>query len=249
MDWPSKATLTTQKVVTVPVGQLDVLVGGHAVGGARPPGRHVDLAAHGAALPEDLAFSSPRRNGWATAGGEVVVEAGRGGQDGHRTGSSSRSRLGRTSRWHEGSMSVMSPGGRPRRQLGRTRMPVAPRRGGRVDGVEHRGVGPVERISAQAKGVERVLAAAAGAPRPRCDLAPRADLDQLVSSSAVYGSYSAGGTRTRPPLPRCPDDLPSRNPVMNAPITGPTERGVRVLQDMVGPVDHRVFCHVTSLAR
>ena len=43
-------------------------------------------------------------------------------------------------------------------------------------------------------------------------------------SSPVSGSYSVGGTMTRPPLPRVPTTLPSRSPVRKAPMTGPTER-------------------------
>ena len=43
-------------------------------------------------------------------------------------------------------------------------------------------------------------------------------------SSPVSGSYSVGGTMTRPPVPRMPTTLPSRNPVRKAPTTGPTER-------------------------
>ena len=43
-------------------------------------------------------------------------------------------------------------------------------------------------------------------------------------SSPVFGSYSVGGTMTEPPDPRTPSSLPSRSPVRNAPMTGPTER-------------------------
>ena len=43
-------------------------------------------------------------------------------------------------------------------------------------------------------------------------------------ASLVVGSYSAGGTSTRPSARRTPSMRPSRRPVKKRPITGPTER-------------------------
>ena len=40
----------------------------------------------------------------------------------------------------------------------------------------------------------------------------------------VTGSYSGGGTATRPSAVRPPTTTPSRSPVRNRPITGPVER-------------------------
>ena len=40
----------------------------------------------------------------------------------------------------------------------------------------------------------------------------------------MTGSYSGGGTSTRPSLPLMPSTTPSRRPVMNAPMTGPVVR-------------------------
>ena len=45
-----------------------------------------------------------------------------------------------------------------------------------------------------------------------------------VRSSPVSGSYSVGGTSTRPSAPLMPTRMPSRSPVMNAPTTGPVVR-------------------------
>ena len=44
------------------------------------------------------------------------------------------------------------------------------------------------------------------------------------AASPVSGSYSNGGTSTRPPAVRTPTTRRSRRPVRNAPITGPTLR-------------------------
>ena len=43
-------------------------------------------------------------------------------------------------------------------------------------------------------------------------------------SSPVTGSYSVGGTSTRPSAPLMPTRIPSRRPVRNAPTTGPVVR-------------------------
>src|SRR5207249_2239345 len=45
-----------------------------------------------------------------------------------------------------------------------------------------------------------------------------------LSSSAVWGSYSTGGTMTWPRAPLIPWIFPSRNPLKKRPITGPTLR-------------------------
>ena len=56
------------------------------------------------------------------------------------------------------------------------------------------------------------------------DRAGGADVDEVVgSSSAVSGSHSSGGTMTRSPL-RIPMIRRSVSAVMNAPITGPSDR-------------------------
>ncbi|SLH88154.1 Uncharacterised protein [Mycobacteroides abscessus subsp. abscessus] len=44
-----------------------------------------------------------------------------------------------------------------------------------------------------------------------------------VSASLVTGSYSGGGTSTRPSEPRTPTILRARRPVRNLPMVGPTD--------------------------
>ena len=46
----------------------------------------------------------------------------------------------------------------------------------------------------------------------------------LATSALVVGSYSVGGTSTRPSLRRTPNNSPLRNPVRKRPTTGPVER-------------------------
>ena len=64
-----------------------------------------------------------------------------------------------------------------------------------------------------------------GHPRPRLDRAGRADLDEVVARAPrrSAGSHSSGGTSTRSPL-RMPMIRCSVSAVMNAPITGPSDR-------------------------
>ena len=82
-----------------------------------------------------------------------------------------------------------------------------------------------------------------GDPRERLHGAARPDLDPVVAVGAtaalVAGSYSVGGTSTRPSARRTATMRPSRSPVRNRPIDGPDRARVaaRVLEHVMGGED------------
>ncbi len=106
-----------------------------------------------------------------------------------------------------------------------TRSPVARASGPPASTTWSRAVSaPSRRIRAQANGVgQRVLGPGLGHPRPGLDDPARAHLDQLAGVLAGDGVVLGGRHDDRPARPRTPSSLPSRSPVRNAPMTGPTD--------------------------
>ncbi len=122
-------------------------------------------------------------------------------------------------------MSVICPTG-DSTQRARTRMPVLISVGAATSTACSRLVSaPSSRISAQAKGRSNGWPST-GAPTHDHDttVPSSATSTSSVSGCAVTGSYSAGGTYTRPSEPRAPTMRRSASPVMNAPSVGPSER-------------------------
>ena len=177
-----------------------------------------------AALAEDLPFSSERRN---RDGARPACRCSRAGSASRRSVTGLGSCVAASARLDgsKHSMSVIAPT-RSSAQRALTRMPVASRRAAGVDRVQHRGVGAVELDQRpRERPVERLPAARRVDPRPGRDDArvgrPRRARSR---SSPVTGSYSAGGTSTRPSAARTPTIRRSRSAVRNAPMIGPVER-------------------------
>ena len=84
---------------------------------------------------------------------------------------------------------------------------------------------PSSGTSTQANGWSRGCCGAGSATQAQVVTVPSGPTStRSPVASAVCGSYSVGGTMTRPPVPVAPRILPSRSPVRKAPMTGPTER-------------------------
>ena len=203
--------------VTVPdVGELDLLGGRHAELGVGAAGRHVDLAAHGAPLADDLLLGRcPGGSGsWPSPGGERVVELGRRADAAHRldvAGATSGrviSGIRRPRRrvlGHEAgevvdvALALVGPrGARPACRCAWRRSSRRRPRGASAVSA------PSGWISAQANGsVERVLVV-----RARCThahvvtVAARADLDQL--GEVLAGHRVVLGGRHDHPAVGCP---------------------------------------------
>ena len=112
------------------------------------------------------------------------------------------------------------------RNLTVTRSPLASRSGPPLSTTWSRAVSaPSRRISAQANGRSSGCLGSGWDTHAQDSTAPPGPTSTISPvSSPVVGSYSVGGTMTDPPAPRTPNSFPSRRPVRNAPMTGPTER-------------------------
>ena len=212
-------------------------VGGHAVGRAGAAGRHVDLAAHRAALAEDLPLGDAAQepgagHARACSGSRAARACGRCAPARRRArlAGSVTSAIGHRLRASSGTqhaevldvaLALVGPPGHD------------PHAG--VHGVDRAGVdrrapsavsAPSGRTSAQRERmVERMLRDADRSPTPSVVTSPPGPTStSSVRSSPVSGSYSTGGTSTRPSLALMPTSTRSRRPVRKAPITGPVVR-------------------------
>src|SRR5439155_14076915 len=203
------------------VGDRHLLVGGHAARRARAARRDVHLAAVGTALAEQLALldvaqearrGSPRR--------EAVLESHRSADPGDGLGHP-------LSSGSKQAMSWISPP-RSSRQRTLTRMPVAMRLSSPASTACSSPVSaPSSRTSAHANGCWSGCRSRGWCTHAQVVTTPACPTSTKRSSpsvSLVTGSYSVGGTITRPSPARMPRIRPSRRPVMNLPITGPTDR-------------------------
>src|SRR2546430_5465033 len=210
------------------VADLDLVGKRDAVGRARAAGRAVDLVAHGAALPEDLALLDAAQEHRLCVPGDVPVAqldrrvdllddvVGGGVGVGHQASSGTNA-----------STSWMSPT-RSSRQRGCTRMPVFMRDSSPASTTCSSAVSaPSRPMSAHANGRSsgcwsrgwwthaHVVTSPPG---------PTSTRSSTDSSSPVSGSYSVGGQITWPSLARMPRNLRSRRAVMKRPMMGPTDR-------------------------
>ena len=180
------------------VGQLHLLLGGHAVDRAGAARRDVDLAADRAALADEPALLRARA-------GRPSPAARRSAAPAVRSGWSSSHRLERRRACGD----AASPSGRSRSRRCRGCARPARRPTGRapacrstlpggvdVDGVQHRSVGAVELDQRPGERlVERLARHRLGRPASRLHHPPSsATSTKSVSAAPVPGSYSSGGT-------------------------------------------------------
>ena len=84
---------------------------------------------------------------------------------------------------------------------------------------------PSRRTSAHANGRSSGWPSIGSAAQDQLTTVPvSATSTKSVTRRAVTGSYSAGGTKTRPSLSPDADDPAVARPVMNGPSVGPSER-------------------------
>src|SRR3954451_11608797 len=210
-------------------GERALLVGRYPAHRARAARRHGGLLATGAALADDLALlhraQEPRRRHPRRVG---EVEVDRRLDDRHVTGrlahsatSVSAPASGRTKH----ARSRIDPT-RWSAQRALTRMPVRIAPGSATSTAASRPVSaPSSWTSAHANG------RSSGWPRRGVSFhaqvvtTPSSATGTISDRSSLgTGSYSAGGTRTRPSAARTPTICRSRSAVMKAPMTGPVDR-------------------------
>src|ERR1019366_3465670 len=178
--------------------------GGHAVGRAGAPARHVDLAARSAPLAEELApLEATEELGLGHPGGEFEVEADGGGQHGRRplVGRLVGHQAAPPSRTKD-SRSAMEPTrSASGRNLAVTRAPVANASGpGAATAWSMAVSAPSSRTRAQAKGTCSGCLRSGWDPQAHESMTPPGPTStSSPTSSPVSGSYSVGGTITLPP--------------------------------------------------
>ena len=216
-------------------------VGGHPVGRARAPRRHVDLAAHRAALAHERAPLEPAEEaGLGDPGGEVEVEPDGGGQGGHRAPRPSV--VGVRCVSHQAppsgtnaSMSAMAPdplGLGP--EAGGTRQPVASLSGPPASTTWSMAVSAPSRRSAPRRTgwSSGCLGSGWAHPRPGPTAPPGPPRPARRCPRRSSGSYSVGGTITGPRRPAPRRSCPSRRPVRKAADHRSHRSRVRVLEDV-----------------
>src|SRR5215207_2057996 len=225
------------------VADLDrLLAERHAVGRARAARRAVHLVAHGAALAEDLALlDAAQEHRLGVPGDEPVAQLDRrvdllhdllGVAVGHLL------LLG-----HEGldvvdvADALLAPAGRDPHAGAHARLVAG------VDDVQQRSVGAVEADERPGEGmVERVLPVRVGDPRPRGDLAVRADLDEVVGRELLAGVGVVLGRRADHVAVLGPDaEEPAVAQAGHEPADDRADGArVRVLEDVGGFEDVRL---------
>src|SRR5947209_10147667 len=200
---------------------LDFAFGGDAVGGARAPGADVDLAAHGALLPDDLALGDAlQESGLGETRRVVVLEA-----DGPLDDRSFRVLSHQLPSGSKQAMELMS-GTLSWVQRTFTRMPVDIFDSSPASTAWSMPVSaPSSLIRAQAKGLSRGWPGRGSVTHAHVVTVPAsATSTNSLSVSPVYGSYSVGGTITLPSEPLMPCMRCSPRPAKKRSMTGPTLR-------------------------
>ena len=200
------------------VGDRDLVARGQRARGARAARRDVDLAAPGAASTEEPTLDEPREEARERLP-RATVYSRRTGDLMRRTGSLTTRPPARSRRCPRCRRRARPASARARACRSASLRSIPRRR---------RGASPCPRRRAarapRRTGVQRLARARASRPRSTCDEAGLPTSTRSPTGSPVSGSYSDGGTRTRPPAVRAPRIWPSRRPARKRPSTGPTLR-------------------------